>query len=159
LTWVFAATATGLTAGRFIIRKKTINQLLWDDYVHGLALMVLIAFLVTYTVMFPLNYAVEFWAAGEAPEPTMAQLDRYFRLEIAVSMMFWVIVYLVKVSFLLFYHQLFSVSNTFIKAWWAVIAFTVVSFLICFLSVLWGCGVPERLFVVGGCDILQRETC
>lgn len=35
-----------------------------DDYVHGLALHVLFAYVFTYTVMFPLNYSVEFWVAG-----------------------------------------------------------------------------------------------
>ena len=138
-----------MTAGRYAIRLKTVGAFKADDYIHGVALIVLIGFVSTYTVMFPLNYSVEFWVAGLAEEPSIADLNRYFRLEITVSLLFWIIIYLVKFAFLFFYKFLFGVSRPFMRAWWAVSAFTVVTFLVCFLSVLWACEAPQHLLILG----------
>lgn len=138
-----------MTGGRYAIRLKTIGTLKEDDYVHGLALLVLLAYVSTYTVMFPLNYSVEFWIAGLGEQPSDTDLRKYFHLEVAVSLLFWVVIYLVKFVFLLFYRFLFGVSNGFMRAWWMVSAFTVVTFLINFLSVFWACEAPGSLFVLG----------
>lgn len=120
-----------------------------DDYVHGLALVFLVGYVSTYTVMFPLNYSVEFWVAGFGEQPSERDLSRYFRLEVAVSLLFWIVIYLVKFAFLLFYRFLFGVSKPFMRAWWVVSGFSVLTFLICFLSVFWACEAPQHLFVLG----------
>lgn len=111
---------------------------------HGVALVVLIGYVSTYTAMFPLNYSVEFWVAGSGEQPSDSDLRRYFHLEIAVSLLFWVVIYLVKFVFLLFYRLLFGVSKAFMRAWWIVCAFTVVTFLINFLSSFG----PAKLLVI-----------
>ena len=138
-----------LTAGRYAIRLRTVKKLQADDYVHGVALLVLIGYISTYTVMFPLNYSIEFWVAGRGEEPSARDLKRYFRLEIAVSLLFWIVITLVKFAFLLFYRLIFGVSRPFMRAWWAVTVFTMITFLICFLSVLWACESPQHLLVTG----------
>ncbi|KAL8787522.1 MAG: hypothetical protein Q9213_002180 [Squamulea squamosa] len=148
LTWVFTGAGIVLTAGRYAIRLKTVKSLKMDDYIHGAALVILVGYVSTYTVMFPLNYSVEFWVAGLGKGPSVTDLKRYFRLEIAVSLLFWIIIYLVKFSFLAFYHLLFSVSRKFMRAWWPVCAFTVVTFLINFISVFWACEAPRQLFAL-----------
>ena len=146
---MFTGAAVVLTVGRYAIRLKTIKTFQADDYVHGLALVVLIGYISTYTAMFPLNYSVEFWVAGLGEQPSDSDLTRYFHLEIAVSLLFWVVIYLVKFVFLLFYRLLFGISKGFMCAWWIVSAFTVVTFLINFISVFWACETPRYLFVLG----------
>ena len=99
--------------------------------------------------MFPLNYSVEFWVAGLGEQPSVPDLARYFRMEIAVSLLFWIIIYLIKFAFLLFYRFLFGISKPFMRAWWATSAFTAVTFLVCFISVFWACESPQHLFDLG----------
>ena len=110
LTWVFTGSGIVLTAGPYIIRLKTVKSFKADDYVHGLALIVLMYDVSTYMVTFQLNYAVESRIAGTGKPPSESDLRRYFHLEIAVSTQFWVVIYLVKLAFLLFYQSIFSVS-------------------------------------------------
>ena len=105
--------------------------------------------------MFPLNYSVEFFAAGTDSEPTYHDLFRYFHLEIAVSCGFWVIVYLVKAAFLALYYELFAVSRKFKAAWWPVCVFTFITFWICFVATFWACGTLGDLFNVGEYSILS----
>jgi len=156
LAWTFTAAATVLTVGRFairyVIRNATFRSLQIDDIFHGLACLVLIGYIITYTIAFPLNYKVEFFEAGLSTiEPTLAELDHYFHLIIAVSATFWIINYLVKFSFLTFYRTLFGVSREFMRAWWCVLAFTIVTFMANFISVFWACGTPRDLFIVSKC--------
>ena len=147
MSCVFTGIGTVLTVGRYAIRFKTINELKADDYVHGLALLALVCYVSTYNVMLPLNS--ESLTAGAQEQPLDSDLKRYARLVVAVSAQFWVVIYLVKASFLLFYRLLFGVSQNFMKAWWAVNAFTTVTFFINFLAVFWSCGAPSHLFVIG----------
>ncbi|KAI4116620.1 MAG: hypothetical protein LQ338_007680 [Usnochroma carphineum] len=76
LTWIFTGVGIVLTAGRYAIRLKAVKALKADDYIHGAALIFLIGYVSTYTVMFPLNYSVEFWAAGFGGQPSNTDLMR-----------------------------------------------------------------------------------
>ena len=140
-----------LTVGRYAIRLKTLKTFKADDYIHGLALLFLIGYVSVFTVMFPLIYSLDLWKAGLGGKPSDSDLRRYFHLDIAVSLLFWVTIYLVKLTFLLFYRLLFGISETFMRVWWTVCAFTVVTFLANFSSVFWVCEAPRHLFVIGSC--------
>ena len=87
--------------------------------------------------------------AGLGEHPSDPDTIRYFHLEVAVALLFWIVVYLVKSAFLLFYRFLFSIDETFMRIWWAVSVFTGVTFLINFTSVFWACEAPRHLFVLG----------
>lgn len=147
-----------MTAGRYAIRFKTVKSLKADDYVHGLALVFLIGFVSTYTVEFSLDYAVESWLIGLGEQPSEWALTRLVRLETAVDFLFWTVIYLVKIAFLLSYRILFGVSESFMRAWWAVSAFTLLTLLICFLSVFWACEAPQHLLVLGRAPPLLIES-
>lgn len=146
---MFYGAAVALTVGRYVIRVQHVKKLQLDDYFHGFSLIVMLGYMITYTVMFPLNYSVEFFAAGIGPPPSNEYLNRYFHLEIAVSLLFWVVIYGIKFTFLVFYREIFGVSQIFIRIWSAVVVFTIITFWLCFISVLWACGTPVQLFVVG----------
>ncbi|MCJ1383475.1 hypothetical protein MMC17_006589 [Xylographa soralifera] len=140
-----------LTAGRYAIRGWMLRKLDWDDATHLLALVVLVAYVATYTAMFPINYAVEDWVTGNGEMPSAAVLELYLHYEMAVWLLFWVIIYLVKFSFLLFYRSIFGVSRMFTKAWWAVTIFTFLTFWACFFAMFWSCNTPSLLFIVEEC--------
>ena len=126
----------GLTVGRYIIRKRTLGHLEWDDLAHGLGVCMLIGYASTYTASFRRDYEVTFWAADQGPTPSEETLGLYIRSIVAVTLQFWVCIYFIKLSFLLFYRRLFGVSRNFMKAWWAV-------------ATLWSCDTPGQLFIPG----------
>jgi hypothetical protein len=104
--------------------------------------------------MFPLDYAVQLYSAGLASKPPETTFMTYYHLEVAVSAMFWIVIYLVKFSFLMLYQQIFGVSRAFMKAWWCVFAYTVLTFCICFVAIFWACGWPTLLFDLGEAEMM-----
>ena len=148
VAWVFTGAAFALTAGRYAIRLKILKKpLKADDYVHGLALVFLVGFVPTYIAKTSLEYS---WIAADLElHPSDPDMIRYFHIQVAVALLFWIVVYLVKSAFLLFYRFLFSIDETFMRIWWFVTLFTGVTFLINFTSVFWLCGAPRHLFALG----------
>lgn len=145
-----------MTAGRYAIRKQAVSRLDWDDLVHGLAVVSLLGYVSTYTVSFPWNYEIDSWAASETELPLpIGEFNLYARSVIALEVQFWVCIYLVKLSLLLFYRRIFGVSQRFMKAWWAVLAFTAVTFLMNFLAAMWSCETPRQLLVAGEPSLLS----
>ena len=145
VTWVFTGAAIVLSAGRYAIRLKILKKpLKADDYVHGLALVFLVGCVSTYS----LEYS---WIAGEGlgEQPSDSDTIRYLHLEVAVVLLFWIVIYLVKSTFLLLYRSLFSIDETFMRIWWTVSVFTGVTFLINSTAVFWECEAPRHLFVLG----------
>ena len=138
VTWVFTGAAIVLTAGRYAIRLKIVKQpLKADDYVHGLALVFLIAYVSTYSLEYP-------WIAG-AGLGEQPSIIRFIHIEVAVILLFWIVVYLVKSAFLLLYRFLFGIDKTFMRIWWTVSVFTGVTFLMNFTSIFWVCEVTHAL--------------
>ena len=145
ITWVFTGAAIVLSAGRYAIRLKILKKpLKADDYVHGLALVFLVGYVSTYS----LEYS---WIAGAGlgEQPSDSVLLRYVHLDFAVALLFWIVIYLVKSTFLLLYRFLFGIDETFVRIWWTVSVFTGLTFLINFTSVFWLCEAPRHLFVLG----------
>ena len=147
VTWVFTGAAIVLTAGRYAIRLKILKKpLKADDYAHGLALVSLVGYVSTYMAKSSLDYS---WIAGLGEQPSDPDLIRYVHLEVAVALLFFIVIYLVKIAFLLFYRFLFGIDQTFMRIWWTVSVFTGVTFLINFTSVFWACEGHRHLFVLG----------
>ena len=107
--------------------------------------------------MFPINYSVEFWKADLGKQPSDADLGRFFHLDIAVSLLFLIVIYLVKLAFLFYYRLLFGISKAFMRAWWIVCSFTVVTFLINLMSIFWVCEAPRSFFVLGILILAQAK--
>ena len=146
MAWTFTGSALVLTAGRFIIRYRTLRKLQLDDALHGLAALVLVAYVVTYTISFPSLYPFLHQGPEAVEPPPDIELDRFFHRAIAISATFWVTIYLIKFSFLVFYRTLFGILSSFMVAWWIVFVFTIVTFSANFVAIFWVCGTPEDLF-------------
>ena len=124
--WTLCSAATVATCGRLFIRwSRKLARV--DDLFNGLALACLIAFVSLSQLK--LN-------ADAYPD------SEYLRYGLAVDMLAWMTLYLVKASFLAFYWSLFRVSTSFRRAWWAISVYTFFTFWPLFLSQLWKCGNP-----------------
>ena len=145
VTWVFTGAAIVLSAGRYAIRLKILKKSLKaDDYVHGLALVFLLGYVSTYSREYS-------WVAGAGlgEQHSDADMIGYIHLWVALALLFWIVIYLVKIAFLLFYRFLFGIDETFMRIWWTVSVLTGATFLINFTSVFWACEAPRHLFVLG----------
>lgn len=146
MAWTLTGVSIVLTIGRFIIRYRTRSALQWDDLTHGFALLALLVFMALYTRLFPLTVELLLYSVGVGPMPSPAQLSKFFHLLVPTEIMFWVVLYAVKVTFLLLYREIFGVKKNFMRFWWAVMAYTIITFLIAFFTVFWSCGSPSQLY-------------
>ena len=149
MTWILTAAAILLTFGRYLLRYRTLARFCWDDAAHALALITLIAVVSTYTVLFPQVYLIDDVARGKATKPSASDYLIFLKLQIAVSVCWWVSVYAVKCSFMLLYRMLFVVSTRLNVIWWSIAAFTIVTFWVCIAGELTTCGPSKHLMKEG----------
>lgn len=140
MAWTFCSIATVATAGRFYLRLRCsrLRQLKLDDLFNGLALACFITFCAAAQV-----YLVTEDAA------------RQYQLSLALYLLLWSILYLVKASFLALHWYIFSVSVTFRRAWFVVAAYTFLSFWPVVILAAWQCGNPVLYDNPGVCDQYQ----
>lgn len=144
LAWTLCSLDIVLTFGRLYIRRRKVRKLLWDDILNGVALVALIAFIATYQVYLPSEHNIELYGLGlSGSAPTKEQMIFSLKLNMANVVLFWIVIYLVKSSFLALYWTVFSVSSGFRKAWGLVATYTVISFCATFLALFWHCGHPK----------------
>ena len=144
ISWVFTGLAILLTAGRFWIRCKIIKRLSWEDAAHLLGLLLLIAQVSIVTALASMIYR---------PMNSAATDNKYYesvlllqiRLNLAGVFVTWGCLYAVKMSFMLLYYHIFRISQTFIRAWWIVLAIVVLTFCILIIGPLTQCGSPSGL--------------
>lgn len=126
-----------LTAGRLWIRSQIIRKYGWDDAAHLLALLLLLA-QVSISSAAPLIYQLaEVVTDDELDFASLAQLEE------AALFITWTCCYAVKIAFLLLYRSIFHVSTNFVRAWWTVLAFVILSYSIIITSSIVACGGPS----------------
>lgn len=151
VSWTFTSFAILLSFGRFVIRKRLLGKLQMDDWSHAFALVLLIPYMALSTTIYPLAIEVGLFGKKDGPMPSKETLERFFRLEVAGQLFFWIILYAVKFTFLILFRQIFSVNKIFMRWWWAVFIYTCIAFWACFLEVFWICGSPSDIFVLKKC--------
>lgn len=147
-----------LTIGRIVGNRKSKNKTArCADYLNGAAAAVLVALLALQYRYLPLQYAIVQRAGGDFRVVlTRDDIRTFYRVEFAAFVLFWTVLYLVKLSFLMLYRGLFRISETFRKWWWAALGFTAIAFLVDLLGSLWLCGPPSGLFDIGT-NLVYRE--
>lgn len=139
-----------ITFGRLYIRWRIVRKLQWDDALNGAALVALIGFVATYQVYLPTEYNAELYGLGLSDvAPTEKDIIFSLKMTLTNVMLFWIVIYLVKASFLALYWSLFRISPGFRKAWWAVAIYTCISFGAIFVATLWQCNNPRSVFDPG----------
>ena len=140
LAWMLCVVATAFVIGRFWIRWKLAKKWGWDDILNAVAS---VAFICCVAV-FQAGVAIQYRLLGlSKPLPTQSEIDYGMRLQLADNLLFWLIIFFVKASFLATYWRVFSISRIFRICWWAVMAYTFITFWAIFLSRLWACGQPS----------------
>ena len=146
LSWTLTGAAIILTIGQFVIRLRIIRIFQLDDAFHGLACLVLVAYVAIQQVTFPIEYSLDSFITGKGPQPSLGEFETFLHNYVASVTMFWVVIYSMKFSFLSFYYSLFDISRHFMNRWWIVLGFTILMFSINFVAVFWICGTPGNLY-------------
>ena len=144
-TWVMAGFAVLISAGRYGIRWWFKGKLLWDDLTHSVALTAFIGMLVAFQLLYPDTFFLTNVERGFGTPVTQQQAlviwARDKKYQYALVSMFLVSVWFVKLTFMLFYRQLFKINAVFMRVWWATLAFVLLSWVISFvLTILTSCG-------------------
>lgn len=130
-----------------MLRGFIIKRWYWDDLFHGITLLLLLTELIAFTAGLPLIEAVLDPNSNESLE------DRYVpyqRLNIAVTVIGFTGFWTTKLSFLFFYRLLFKCQQTFMRAWWVVMAFTILTYWVTIGGILAQCdGVAANLLSIG----------
>ena len=134
VSWGGVSLAILLSLGRFWIRARLIKSLRWDDAAHLLGLLFLLAQVSMVSWMQSTIHA-RFELLDHHQ-----QLRLFLRLDVAAIILSWSCLYAIKVAFLLLYHQIFRVSETFMWAWWITSVVTFVTFWILIIGTLTKCG-------------------
>ena len=141
-------TAGALTVGRYAIRYLISRRFFWDDLLHLFALVVLIAHGGTDQLSLKSKAAIAS-AAKSKPQPSQSYLlglyEHNQRLSSVNNCFLYLVFWMVKLSFLMLYRFLFQSSRPFKKAWWAVLAFTVLTFWIPIAGVLSTCAGADTV--------------
>lgn len=142
VNWALTGIAVALTLGRYIIRYFNSRRLYWDDAVHLFALVILVTHGATNELTLDSKARLRD-AMKSTPSPSESHLlglhEYNHRLSTVNNCFLYLVFWIVKASFLLFYRLLFQTSAAFKKGWWGVTAFTFLTFWIPIAGVLTTC--------------------
>ena len=132
------------------IRWRKARALRWDDILNTIAAILLIPCLVTMLLYLQYPFDIQMYDLGLRDDPPPPVSTAYMlRIQFVFNLLFWLVLYTVKASFLALYWYLFEVSTRFRIAWWSTMVFTAASFVATCLLFIWHCGSPANLFDEG----------
>ena len=152
------ALAVGLTTGRFIIHWRKSRKIRCDDVFNAAAAILLVAYTTTYQLYVPSNYEAQLYNMGIIDKSPLGydpvRTVKYTRANV---LLFWLVIYAVKASFLALYWEIFHVSRRFRIAWMVLAVYTALSFFATWFSYLWRCGSPKDLVNLRRCSITRYQ--
>ncbi|KAF2806679.1 uncharacterized protein BDZ99DRAFT_448126 [Mytilinidion resinicola] len=139
--WTFFALATIGLAFRFYTRIKCFCRLLADDYLAGFAWFLLLVSACIWDMTIDGMYEVTRVSAGlQQPSANFQHNAHRFLVGSNVALvMFYVGLWTIKLSFLVFFYRLGNQIRRYQIMWWIVTAFTIASGLACVGSIQYHC--------------------
>jgi hypothetical protein len=154
-TWVLFGAATAFFISRIAIRTKFTGRIWVDDVLAGLALLCLFTDAMIITYMADSMYKTLLLTNLAVPKPksptnktnltntTSVFMKRenifdtvsyFMKLQFAETIIFWTCLWLVKASFLAFFHRLTNNLRLYIRAWWCIVIFTAIAYIISMIT-------------------------
>lgn len=132
-------------AGRLALRRWKWSRLYVDDYLCALAATFFIAFLVILLLYLPIENDAQLFNLGlQEQAPSTQQLSFAARMNVITSVIFWLVIYTAKASFLGFLWRSLGGAGEFRKILIVGTVFLGLSSGITILSGLWQCGAPSK---------------
>ncbi|KAH8816603.1 hypothetical protein F5884DRAFT_776774 [Xylogone sp. PMI_703] len=153
MNWIMSALAIIFTLLRLGVRSFYIGKLHADDFLAiGAACSILILLILNHYQR-PVIYALVDASMGKPlPAPYNTQLGfadgvvYQAKLQFAFMLFFWTCLWNVKFSFLMFYHKLFVSIQGYMRWWWAVVIFCILTYLASVLTLFLSCVPISRRF-------------
>lgn len=153
--WLVVAIATLFAFLRFIIRLYALRKLLEDDVAVIVALLLLLSLAIMYRYATPIMFELDRIAKGnEMLTPDfLPRAAVFLKLQFAIIVLFWTTIWVVKISFLIFYRTLFTGLPEHMLGWWIASGFTAVAYLLCWAFQLGSCVPISHYFILGQYDV------
>ncbi|KAF1950580.1 hypothetical protein CC80DRAFT_482433 [Byssothecium circinans] len=127
IVWGGFVLGTIALAGRYYTRIKCFKRLLPDDYITGLAWLLLLSAAILFQTFVADMYEIS--AVGANLRPPSANfatiLIKYTRRQLVYQVLYHAQLWSVKISFLVFFYRLGSQVTYYKVAWWIVTVFTI----------------------------------
>ncbi|KAL8711637.1 MAG: hypothetical protein Q9220_004047 [cf. Caloplaca sp. 1 TL-2023] len=110
IIWLVVAIAVLFSFSRFAIRLYALHKLLWDDIAVALAVLLLLIQAIMYHFVLPIIFELDRIATGQEmfTPAFLPRATEYLKLQFALIVIFWTMLWTVKVAFLIFYRILFA---------------------------------------------------
>ena len=131
IVWLLSGVALAFLTARLVIRLKVYGRLMVDDGLVILAMICLLTNDVLFTVARSSIYIIQSVQIDHLPKPSQYQevADSYAKYQWADAYLFFTGIWAVKGSFLAYYDDLTKRLTLFRRAWWATIAFTILTYI------------------------------
>jgi hypothetical protein len=141
LLWVFFGIATVALILRLYIRLKCFRRLLVDDYLAGFAWLLLLMSVCIWSMTIDSMYELYYVSAGMAlPSANFTHNSHRFLVGANVAwVMFYIGLWSIKLSFLVFFYRLGNQIRTYQILWWVIFGFTIASGLACIGTIQYHC--------------------
>ncbi|KAL8964719.1 MAG: hypothetical protein Q9183_004258 [Haloplaca sp. 2 TL-2023] len=149
--WLVVAMAILFAIVRFLIRVFALKKLLPDDFAVAAALVVLLSLAIMYEYATPIMFELDRITRGLDPftPEFLPRAAIFLKLQFAIIVLFWTSIWVVKVSFLLFYRTLFTGLREHMVNWWLVAGMTAITYLLCWAFQLGSCVPISDYFILG----------
>lgn len=158
VVWCGFALACSFVILRCYVRLTESRRLFSDDYWLLTALFLLAINGVLQTLQTPSLYYLIYASSGEvaAGKALIDEGNIYVRYQFVIIVLFWTITWSVKCSFLALYYRLFTGLAIYRKIWWAVVVFSALAYVGCWITSVWTCHPPSTYFDFGKLAVLQK---
>lgn len=143
---------------RAYVRIAKQGRLHEDDFALFFGLATYITLCALYLADIPYLYSVMEWLSGHralSPE-VVADYTQMMKYNWAVTLFFWAVLWSVKISLLLFFRRVILNTN-FIRAWWVILVFTILTFIGCVISQFTSCDSISDFTKLGACVSPQEQ--
>ena len=131
IIWLLSGVALAFLTARLVIRLKVYGRLMVDDGLVILALFCLLTNDAVFTAACSSLYVIQSVQIDHLPKPSHYQeaADSYAKYQWANAYLFFTGIWAVKGSFLAYYDDITKRLTPFRRAWWATIAFTILTYI------------------------------
>ncbi|KAF2867042.1 hypothetical protein BDV95DRAFT_446823, partial [Massariosphaeria phaeospora] len=153
-TYAMIALTSTFMVARISIQVLHPKKLAAEDYLIYLAYILYIIMAVLYILVTPTIYKTSAVTAGRIPPYATIMADYLFIIKIFFvnTEVFWLVLWSVKFSLLAFYRRLLAGLHTvYIKLWWGVLVFCIVTLIGCIVSNFTSCSSMHAWFTPGAC--------
>ena len=135
-----------------------LRRFYWDDAFHCLAWSILLVNAALYTNIIKTIYDVTLVTTGGGILTASFlenEVPRYINFQFVTNLLFWSVLWSVKLAFLLFYRRFFKGLTKHMIAWWCVLAFTLSGYIASVSIFLNVCGPPAAYFQISKSCVLS----